>query len=269
VLNFKFEEFCNLDESPEASYLIESMKTMTSLESVQKIKRQSLSLLNLSKCDNVLEAGCGFSNDAEILAEIVGNEGSVVGIDISEQMLKKAIKNKKHNNIEYKLMNAEKINYPSHYFCAAHADRLLVSHRNYENIFIEMKRVVKQNGTLCFTDVDAKTISITPCLSINTIILDKILECFVNQDMGRKLANLFIDHNFADIQIITNLSEINDFNILKNIFNFDKILDSCITEGSLTITQKNDWMDEMDYYSQKGNFLYCVTFFTVAGKKIT
>ncbi|HVV67624.1 MAG TPA: methyltransferase domain-containing protein [Gammaproteobacteria bacterium] len=264
---FKFKEFCSLDDSPIADYLIKSMDIMLSLASIQQIKKESINLLNLKPGQKVLEAGCGLSNEVELMAGMVGEEGRVIAIDTSHRMLEIAKSRVKSTNIIFQNMPVEAIEYPDNFFSACHADRLLVSHQNYDEIFVEMLRVLKPGGNISITDVDASTLVITPYTSTTKIVIDQILSSFVNPTMGRKLLNIFSLHNLHDIKIRVNLSTIEDFKTLEKIFDFHAILKSCVKEGKLSEQDVNFWYDLMEMASQKKRFLYCITFFTVSGIK--
>ena len=262
---FNFEHFCTLDDSTYADFLIHSMDVMTALPSIQRIKQIAIELMRLQNGDRVLEAGCGASIDVELIAKKIGASGKVIGIDNSKKMLALAEKSKKINHILYQFMDVMDIQYEDGYFSACHADRLFVSHIDYKSIFDELVRVVKKGGVVCITDVDVKTLVISPEINNTEIIVEEILADFVHKKMGRQLLNLFIDKNMSDIHIKTNLCEITDFNTLCQIFNFDDVLLSCVQKKRLTKRAASDWLNAMVEQSNRGAFYYCVTFFTVSG----
>lgn len=262
---FHFEHFCSLDDSTYADFLIRSMDIMTELPSIKKIKQIAIEQMNLQQGDLVLEAGCGASIDAELIAQKIGGSGKVIGIDNSKKMLALAEKRKKYDNIEYQMMGVMNIQYPDGYFSACHADRLLVSHTDCESIFNELARVVKKGGSICLTDVDVKTLIISPETNNTQIVVEEILSTFINKNMGRRLLNLFIDKNMTNVKVSTQLCEITDFHILCQIFNFEDILSSCIRRKLLTEQNAREWYEAMLRHSDKGAFYYCVTFFTVSG----
>jgi ubiquinone/menaquinone biosynthesis C-methylase UbiE len=267
MAEFKFEEFCNLDESLDADYFMRSMDVMLSFEEIQKIKQESVDFLEIMPGDRVLEVGCGTANDVLLMAKAVGENGQVIAIDSSRKMLDEA-KHRIHvKNIHYIQMSAECIQYPDHYFSAVHADRLLVSHENYNDIFREILRVTKPGGIISITDVDAETIVIAPDSHNTRVVLKQILSSFVNPNMGRNLPALFTLHELSLVQIKLNLLTIRDFTTLKKIFDFDRILLNCIKRDFLSVDAADNWLEQMEESHYKQQFLYCVTFFTVVGKK--
>ena len=67
----------------------------------------------------VLDIGTGTGHIAIAAAQIVGNRGQVIGIDISTGMVEQAhrkVDTLGLNNVEFQLADAEALDYPSHYF---------------------------------------------------------------------------------------------------------------------------------------------------------
>jgi len=63
------------------------------------IRRKAVEALMLNKGDKVLEIGCGTGRNLALLSEAVGNVGAVFGIDVSEEMLRRAEILKKEQNL--------------------------------------------------------------------------------------------------------------------------------------------------------------------------
>jgi ubiquinone/menaquinone biosynthesis C-methylase UbiE len=76
---------------------------------IRKIRRKAAEELDLEKGDRVVEIGCGTGANFRHLRSEVGEEGDIVGIDLSEGMLEKAEKKvEKHGweNVELIQANA-------------------------------------------------------------------------------------------------------------------------------------------------------------------
>ncbi|XVN42088.1 MAG: methyltransferase domain-containing protein [Candidatus Rickettsia vulgarisii] len=264
---FHFNGFGNLDNDKNADFLINSMSVMHSLEDVQSIKKRVISNMNLNTGDTVLEVGCGYGDDAEEIARVIGMEGEVVAVDLSEKMINEAKKRSKQSNVNYTIMSAENLKFNDNSFSACHADRLLVGHQDYYKIFDEILRVTRPSGTICITDVDALSIIMYPFNNYTGKILKQIQESFVNPFMGRMVPEIFAKRNLKNITVLPEPLMIQDFEILSKIFPFDNIMNELIANDKLTVFEAKSWMNEMLKASQEGNFLYCVTLFTVIGQK--
>jgi ubiquinone/menaquinone biosynthesis C-methylase UbiE len=264
--HFHFKGFSNLDASEDANFLVNSMDIMYSLESIKIIKKRALESMCLSPGDRILEVGCGHGEDAEALGLIVGNTGSVLAIDISQRMIEEAKKRSKQMNVEYLKDDARNLPYLDHTFSACHADRLLVSSENYRELFQEVVRLVRPGGIICFTDVDALSIILAPFNPATNAILDQIHKSFVNPYMGRILPELFTEQGLTEVRILPEVAMIRSFETLSEIFQFSRIAETAINEGTLTREIAAEWFRSMYQGEKEKTFLYCITFFTVVGK---
>ena len=262
--SFHFKAFCNLDDSPDADFLIHSMDVMSSLPCIQWIKNQAIDSMLLKKGDRILEVGCGQGADTEKIAEKI-TPGVVTAIDLSQRMISEAKKRTQFPNVIYQVADIFQLEHQA-YFSACYADRLLVSHADYQDIFSKIMQLVKPKGKICITDVDALSIMILPYNSVTQLIISQILKAFVNPDMGKKLPALFYGNNLKNIHIRKNISSIKDFSVLSQIFQFPVILKELINEEIITQQQASDWVKIAHEASRNGTFLYTVTFSTAIGE---
>lgn len=263
----RFEEFRNLDQSPNADFLINSMEVMYSLSVIRSIKKNAIAALSLKDGDTVLEVGCGLGLDAEALAQHVGSTGSVVAIDSSTKMLDEAKSRSENKNVQYLQMSGNKLDFPDNTFDGCYADRLLVSHVDYKDLLQEMIRVLKPGGKICITDVDASSISISPYSKTTKAILEQIKEGFVNIKMGSILADLFLENGLHNIDFIHNISPIHAIEKLQKIFHFPTIINELVDHNRISSIEANFWIPDMQEASKSGDFLYSVSMFTAVGQK--
>jgi ubiquinone/menaquinone biosynthesis C-methylase UbiE len=266
VGEFHFRDFSDLDASEDADYLAGSMDVMASLKDIQSIKTRAIEALCLRLGDSVLEMGCGHGKDAEILGQIVGEKGKIIAIDMSHRMIHEAQRRSRQPHVHYRVADARQLDYPDDTFSACYADRLLVSHHDYTSFFRESFRLVKPGGIICFTDVDALSIVMSPFDKTTSIILDSLHKSFVNPYMGRILPELFVAHGLKTVTILPAISMIQSFTLLCKIFQFQRIAESAVHQGLLTPPAIQEWFDTMKLAEKEGRFLYSVTFFTVVGK---
>jgi ubiquinone/menaquinone biosynthesis C-methylase UbiE len=72
-------------------------------------KRIARLLLGLSPGDGVLDVACGTGNFSRDFARTVGPEGLVVGIDVSETMLSRAVEDTREDNVAYVRGDAQEL----------------------------------------------------------------------------------------------------------------------------------------------------------------
>jgi len=111
----------------------------------KKLSEILLSILGNVKGKKVLDAGCGAGRECEVLAKKGAN---VIGIDISEQMIKIAKERCKGLSVRFLLKDMEKTGLPSEYFDIILSVFSVMYKRNLRNVLKEFKRLLKKRGEL-------------------------------------------------------------------------------------------------------------------------
>ncbi|MGN0143713.1 MAG: class I SAM-dependent methyltransferase [Clostridium sp.] len=103
----------------------------------------------------ILDVGCGTGN---VLMRLVPNKDlSLYGLDISEKMIEIAKKNL-GNKVELKVGDSEYMPWDDNYFDVIVCNASFHHYPNPEKVLSEMKRVLKDNGTLIIGDPTAPLI---------------------------------------------------------------------------------------------------------------
>lgn len=104
-------------------------------------------------CNNkvILDYGCGIGNITEKVAR--HNPSRIIGADISDVSIKKAIENSKKLNllIEYKVENCESSSFESNTFDLVYGTGIL-HHLDLEISVKEINRLLKKNGKMIFVE---------------------------------------------------------------------------------------------------------------------
>jgi len=136
----------------------------------------------------VLDVCCGTGVMCARIADVVGAGGAVVGIDLSEKMLKKAEKRKREkDNIRFCLSNAEEIPYDDGYFdCASITFGLHeMPYPVRMNVLCEMRRVIKPGGTIAVLDYSYPTNKLIRCLfTIWMFVEGETAKDFIKRDLS-------------------------------------------------------------------------------------
>lgn len=107
--------------------------------------------------DTVLDIGCGTGFLTVGLAEAVGREGRIVGIDVSEEMMSEARRNLSKagaSNVEFRVGDAENIPLADNSMAAVVGNMVLHHCPSPESAVEEMARVLKPKGRLVLADME-------------------------------------------------------------------------------------------------------------------
>lgn len=106
--------------------------------------------------DSVLDLGSGAGNDCFIARSIVGENGSVTGLDFTEAMIAKAMENNQKlgfSNVYFVQGDIEEMPLPDNSFDVIVSNCVLNLVPDKAKAFAEMWRVLKPGGHFCVSDV--------------------------------------------------------------------------------------------------------------------
>jgi ubiquinone/menaquinone biosynthesis C-methylase UbiE len=117
------------------------------------VGEQAITRMRVGRKARVLDLGCGSGWATRLLAE-QAPEGSVIGIDIADEMVLTARDaSAGFRNVEFRIASAEKLPYEDRYFSHAFSMESLYYYEDMERALHEVHRVLEPNG-LFVTVVD-------------------------------------------------------------------------------------------------------------------
>lgn len=184
----------------------------------------------IKKGDHVLDLGSGAGNDCFVARAIVGNTGKVTGLDMTEQMIRKAKENcikLGFTNVEFVPGDIENMPFDDKLFDVVISNCVLNLVPDKTKAFKEIFRVLKPGGHFCISDVVIK--------GVLSERMKKDAEMYAGCVSGASEMNEYLkiveDTGFFNVKIHKQkeiklpdllLSEYNDANELKSYHTGDK-----------------------------------------------
>ena len=113
----------------------------------------------LKKGDTVVDLGSGAGNDVFVARSVVGEEGKVIGLDFTQEMIDKANVNKLktgHTNVEFKLGEIENLPLESNTSDVVISNCVLNLVPDKRKAFKEIYRILKPGAHFCVSDIVLK-----------------------------------------------------------------------------------------------------------------
>ena len=160
-------------------------------------------LANIKEGETVMDLGCGKGFDCRLASKKVGPKGKVVGIDMTKEMIEKALeitKKEKYPNIEYELSRIEDLEKFDKF--KSKFD-LVISHCVFnlspekEKVIKGVYYVLKNGGRLIFTD----PVALKPIPDEIRKDMKSYTSCMANASSIDELNNLLKNAGFKDIKI--------------------------------------------------------------------
>jgi SAM-dependent methyltransferase len=151
-----------VDVDPNVSVLLATMDATAGWEATRRLRAWERDRLKLGGGQRLLDVGCGLGEAALALAEDLGNDGEVVGVDVSEEMLRvaRAKASAAERRVRFTVGDACALDEPNDYFHAVRCERTLQWLANPLAAVTEMARVVRPDGRISLIDTDWSTFTI-------------------------------------------------------------------------------------------------------------
>ena len=161
-----------------------------------------VALASIKVGDVVLDLGSGAGVDCFLAANIVGDKGRVIGVDMTPEMIEKARENAKkgsHQNIEFRLGEIENLPIASNSIDAVISNCVINLSTDKQKVFREVYRVLKPGGKLMVSDV--------ALLKELPVYINNSIEAYVRCIGGAMLKDDYInairEARFQDVTVVS------------------------------------------------------------------
>jgi len=263
--------FANVDAREDITAFKCCLALLDSLPYFREYKQRSYELLALSAGLSVLEVGCGLGDDTLRMAERVGPDGVVVGVDSSARMIEEAVGRIPANvRVEFAQADVRNLPFRMESFARCRVDRTLQHIVAPHQAVREMVRVLAPGGVLLAYDNDWGSFSVSGSDDESTRIIETLWgDSFTSRWVGRYLKHYFLEAGLQDVVVEPSVSVVTDFELADRVYNLRQTVKRAVDAGRIVPAAADDWVSELQAQSQFGGFLCSLTAYTVVGRKPT
>jgi len=244
--------------------LVERLETLYTTRDVLRRRELVRAALGALPGDRILDVGCGPGFYVTELLEAVGPEGSVVGLDISADMLVVAAKRAEgHGNVKFHEADATSLPVPDASFDRAVCVQVLEYVRDVPTALKEMHRALRPGGRVLVWDVDWATVS---WHAIDRQLTRRVLAAWdkhlTHRALPRTLAAQLHNAGFENVRMDAHAFATTE--LIPDAYggSLVPLLEQYVAEqGGMSQQEAKAWADEQRELGDRGEFFFTVTQF--------
>jgi SAM-dependent methyltransferase len=259
-----------VDEADDPGLFRSYLDAVNAQDRMRALKRRSYRLLDPTAGDRLLDVGCGTGDDAAALADAVGSEGSVVGVDNSAAMVSVARDRAADSPaVSFRAADAESLPFDDGRFDGCRADRVLQHLDRPREAFAELRRVTRTGGRVAVTDSDWGTLVVdapdAASSGVASQLLDPAWSCAANGRIGRRLRWLAVEAGLDDLDVDATALALTNFETAEEILGLTGRVERAVAAGAVAEDAADAWLDCLRTADEAGSFFASLTLYTVAG----
>ncbi len=244
--------------------LVERLEQLYATRDVLRRRELVRAALGARAGDRVLDVGCGPGFYVTELLEVVGRDGSLVGVDASADMLAVAAKRAEgHANVEFHEADATSLPVADASVDRALAVQVLEHVRDIPAALAEMRRALRPGGRVLVWDVDWATVS---WHARDAELTQRVLAAWdrhlAHPSLPRTLAPQLRDAGFEHIEM-----DAHPFATIELIADayggslVPLVEQYVVDQGGMSQQEAKAWADEQRDLGERGEFFFTVTQF--------
>ena len=244
--------------------LVERLERLYTTRDVLRRRELVRAALGARSGDRILDVGCGPGFYVTELAEVVGREGSVTGLDASADMLAVAARRAQgHDNVTFHQADATSLPVPDASFDRAVCVQVLEYVRDVPTALSQMHRALRPGGRVLVWDVDWATVS---WHAIDQQLARRVLAAWdkhlTHPSVPRTLAAQLRDAGFEDVRMEAHAFATTE--LIPDAYggSLVPLLEQYVTEqGGMSQQEATAWADEQRELGGRGEFFFTVNQF--------
>ncbi len=262
----------NQIDCDRAEYFIDYLDTATAQAEMQRYKQKTYDLVGAIPGSSLLDIGCGTGEDAVALAERVGSNGRVIGIDCSDSIIEEARRRTRSQNLPltFQVGDVYQLAFADNSFDGCRADRLFMHLENPQKALTEMIRVTRPGGRILVREPDWETLVVDGCdRDLSRQILNLHFDGAIRHScVGRQLYRWFRQAGLQQVAVAdASTLMLTDFSTANRLYGFEDAAVRAAEQKPALSSQISSWLADLKQADGEGTFFSAVTGFTVVGCK--
>lgn len=260
--------FAQVDQSGAANFLIDFLDR-TAEAHFAHINQRSFDLLQLRPGAKVLDAGCGTGDSARQIRSLLGEQGSVVGVDASQNMIDLA--RERDDSSQYRstfeVADIQHLPCETSSFDACRVSRVLLHVADPEAALQELVRVVRENAPIVAIEPDFETLIMAhPDRETTRIVRNCFCDSFAHGTIGRWLPVLFRRLGLANVRCEPYTIPVTA-EFLFDSFRIGDAAQKAVEKQLISPAQSDNFIEKLHQAKEQDDFFAAATVFLVSGQK--
>ena len=232
--------------------------------------RRFFGFLEVQEGHRVLDVGCGTGLHSQLLSYLVGNSGSVTGVDYSDLMIREASRRAEGTGlpVRFVLGDANSLDFDENTFDRIWAAALLQHLPDPGKAVSEMSRVLKPGRIACSFEHDWDTL-IIDAKDHRTAKTIAGLHCdsLRNGTIGRQVPRLFREAGLADVTVTAIPMVFDNLHLLEDCI-LSPVGRRAVEMNLISESLLGNFVGDLKAQAEKGSVLWSFMLFRVTGTKL-
>ena len=261
-----------VDASGEVDRLIRILEERGAIPELAELRSRWLDFAGVRPGNEVLDLGCGTGVVTWDLAQRVGEQGRVVGIDPSQHLIREAIGRAKgqglKGRVEFRSADGADLPFPAESFDMVVASAVFSHIVAGLQVLAEMTRVARSGGVIVVFDHDIDTIVVNASdRELSRRIIHTYCDAYFTSGWaGRELYALFRQVALEDICVLPMVLSSTEFGAYWQQM-VERASTVAVKAGAVSQEEAEGWRADLEWKGGEGRFFGCRNYYCVRGHK--